>query len=316
VTAGAAPEVLVVGAGSIGARHVRVLTAAGAHVTSTDPDAARATATGAAATVAFDPAGFGGYDGVVIASPTRFHLEQALAAVDTGAAVLVEKPIAEHSGGVDALVKSGGDRLMVGYNLRLHEPNERIVGAVRAGTVGEPVAARLWFGSWLPDWRPAIDYRETYSARADLGGGVLNDAIHELDLAVWLLGTGLVVESSYLARVGPLEIDVEDTVRALLRTPTGAPVSIDLDYLSRRYRRGIEVVGTEATVRLDWSRAVLETETADGVVASEASTPVDRSYERQADAFLDLVRGVGPPVVDGETGAVSLRLADAIRASA
>ena len=56
-----------------------------------------------------------------------------------------------------------------------------------AGSVGSS-SVRLWFGSWLPDWRPAVDYRPTYSARAELGGGVLLDAIHELDMLVWLLG--------------------------------------------------------------------------------------------------------------------------------
>ncbi len=94
------------------------------------------------------------------------------------------------------------------------------------------------------------------------------------------------------------------------------PVAVELDYLSRRYRRGIEVIGTEATVRLDWSRSVLELETAEGVEATPADTPVDVSYEREARAFLDVVAGMAPAPVDGATGAVSLQLAEAIRAAA
>ena len=316
MTGGAAPRVLVLGAGSIGARHVRNLVAAGAEVTSTDPDADRARATAAQHTVPFDLDQLPGYDGIVVASPSRLHLDQARAAVATGATVLVEKPLAHQVAGVDDLVAEGGRRLMVGYNLRLHRPIEELVAAVAAGRVGRPVSVHLWFGSWLPDWRPDVDYRATYSARAELGGGVLDDAIHELDLAVWLAGPDLRVVGALVERVGPLEIDVEDTVRALLVDPAGLPVTVELDYLSRRYRRGIEVIGTEATVRLDWSRAVLELETAERVETTPADTPVDRSYEREAQAFLDLIAGTAPAPVDGATGAVSLRLAEAIRVAA
>ncbi len=187
VSPAARPEILVLGAGSIGSRHVTNLVGLGARVTCTDPDLDRARSTDAQAAVPFDLDRLAGYDGIVVASPTRLHLEQARAAVAAGAAVLVEKPLAERSDGVDALVAEAGSRLMVGYNLRLHRPIQELVASVESGQIGSPVSVRLWFGSWLPDWRPDVDYRTTYSARADLGGGVLNDAIHELDLAVWLL---------------------------------------------------------------------------------------------------------------------------------
>jgi predicted dehydrogenase len=312
------PRLLVIGAGSIGCRHMRNLAAAGAQVTCTDPnaDAARAAAQATdGAVLAFDLDRLGGFDGIVVASPTRFHLEQASAALATGACVMVEKPLADDLGGVDTLVAAGGDRLMVGFNLRLHEPIRQLVRIVADGRIGRPVSFRLWFGSWLPDWRPDVDYRQTYSARADLGGGVLNDAIHEIDLAVWLAGHDLDVVAALVARVGPLEIDVEDTVRALLRTGAGVPVEIALDYLSRTYRRGIEVIGEEGTIRLDWARQVLEIECAGGRETMAADTPVAISYELEARAFLSLLGGAAPPV-DGVAGVVSLRLVAAIREAA
>jgi hypothetical protein len=285
-------------------------------VTVTDPDAERATAAQADDVATFDLERLTGFDGVVVASPTRHHLEHASWAVATGAAVLVEKPLADGTVGADELVQAAGDRLMVGYNLRLHEPIERLVAMVRAGRVGAPCGYRFWFGSWLPDWRPDVDYRTTYSARADLGGGVLNDAIHELDLAVWLAGSDLDVVGAVVARLGPLEIDVEDTARALLRTPTGVPVEVSLDYLSRQYRRGIEVVGDEGTLRLDWAREVLEIDGATGREVETADVPVAVSYEREADAFLALVGGETKPPVGAAEALESVRLAEAIRRAA
>src|SRR5207249_3470503 len=156
---------------------------------------------------------------------------------------------------------------------------------------GAVSSIRVWFGSWLPDWRPAVDYRQSYSARAELGGGVLLDAIHELDLLVWLMGDAdFAVAGSIVARVGPLDIDVEDTVRALLRHSTGVVADVSLDYLSRRYRRGVEVIGDRATVRLDWARSVIEIEDRAQVDVEPVATSVDRSYELEAAHFLAFVR--------------------------
>jgi predicted dehydrogenase len=306
-------DVLVLGAGSIGCRHARNLVAAGASVAISDPVAEPAVA--GATVLPWAEAHPGDFAGVVVASPTVHHKDQAEAAVTAGAGVLVEKPLATTAaGGVD--LRSANDRVRVGFNLRFHEPVRRLMDLVHSGRAGRVVAARLWFGYHLPSWRPGTDYRRSYSARADLGGGILLDAIHELDLAVWLMGPDLAVESSIVTRVGDLDIDVEDTVRALLRTSAGVPVEIALDELSRDYRRGIEVIGTDATVRLDWAREVLEVADGDGVEVQPAAVPVDRSYEAEAEAFLGWLDGTAELPVDVETALASLRLADEIRAHA
>lgn len=314
-----APRVLVLGAGSIGSRHARNLVASGAKVAVADVDPARAAALAAeldVAAVPLDPSGVptvDDIDGVVVATPSIHHADQAAALLARVPRLLVEKPLV-----LDPVQAAPflavPDRVAVAYNLRFHPPVRRLVDRVHTGDVGAVRAVRLWFGSWLPDWRPGTDYRQGYSARRDLGGGVLFDAIHELDLLVWLCGTGPhEVAGAVVDRVGPLEIDVEDTVRAVIRTPAGVVADVALDLLSRRYRRGIEVIGDEATLRLDWARATIERETAAGVEAEPADDPVARSYERQADAFVAWLRG-GPSLpVDAVTGLASVSLAAAIR---
>lgn len=310
----AAPSILVLGAGSIGTRHARHLRAAGAVVSVTDPDPDRAAAVVDATPLPFDLGRLGPFDGVVVASPTTHHLEHATWALGVAGRVLVEKPLASDLSGVDQLLADTAGRLMVGFNLRLHEPVERLTGLLRSGEAGDLSSVRVWFGSWLPDWRPSVDYRTTYSARADLGGGVLLDAIHELDLLVWIMGdddfevVGVVVD-----RLGSLHLDVEDTVKALLRHRSGVVAEVSLDYLSRRYRRGVEAIGDRATVRLDWNRRSLEIEDADGVRIEAASTPLDESYRRQAQRFVEFIVDGRPPPVEGHDARRSLALAIAIR---
>ena len=322
---GAERRVLVVGAGSSGARHARTLAVAGARVEVADPDAGRAADAARSASndqglavsaVAFDVDRLDGYDGIVVASPTSEHLQQAERALATGARVLVEKPLATTAVEAEQLVTTYPGRLMVGFNLRCHQPVERLVALVHGGRVGRITAARAWFGSYLPDWRPGTDYRLSYSAQAALGGGVLLDAVHELDLLVWLLGPELETVGAVVARLGDLDIDVEDTVTAVLRNKDGAVATLELDYLARRYRRGLEVTGTEATIRLDWARHVLEVEDTSGVASEAAGQPVAESYQRQSELFLAWLDDRAVPPVDGRTALTSLRLVDQIRSRA
>ncbi len=293
---------LVLGAGSAGTRHARNLRALDADVTLVD--------------VEFDLAGMRGYDGVVVATPTSLHREHALAALASGAAVFVEKPLAASADGLDELVEAAGERLTVGYNLRLHEPVARVGEVVASGRLGTVASVRAWFGSWLPDWRPHTDYRSSYSARAEQGGGILLDASHELDLLVWWFGREWSVRGAVLARRSALDLDVEDVALAVLQSAGGVPAVVTVDAVSRNYRRGVEIVGDQATVRFDWARRELEVEDAAGVERERIDSPVEASYEREAAAFLDLVCGRAGPVVGAAEGAATVRLCDAIRDAA
>ena len=131
-------------------------------VTSTDPDDASGRAPPRPnGTVPFDLDHLDGYDGIVVASPTRLPPRAGPwppwppAPPSWWRSPWPSAPTAS-----TPWWPAAGARLMVGYNLRLHRPVEELVDLV-AGRVriGAAVAARLWFGSWLPDWRPGVDYR-------------------------------------------------------------------------------------------------------------------------------------------------------------
>ena len=292
------PTVLVIGAGSIGRRHATNLDALGASVTVVDVEMGEVV-----------PSGF---DGVVVATPSTLHARHGLAALGTGATVFIEKPLAATVAEARTLLDAGSDRIMVGYNLRYHEPNLRLAALLEGGAIGRPISYRFWFGHWLPDWRPGTDYRNAYSARSDLGGGVLFDAIHELDLAVWMAGPDLSVVGALVARVGPLEIDVEDTVRALLTTPESVPVTVDLDYLSCTYRRGIEIIGEAATVSFDWSTRALTLSGPGGVSVEQIDTEVSKSYVDEMAEFLAFLGGAPLTRNSAEVGLQSLELAEEV----
>ena len=139
---------------------------------------------------------------------------------------------------------------------------------------------RSSFGYDLRLWRPGTDYRESYSARAALGGGILLDAIHELDYLLWLLGPVASV-SAELDRVSDLEIDVEDTALLSLRFESGVLGAVDLNFVEPAYRRQCVIVGSEAVASWDWTAAASQcadgTRSAESMSPSTLSTPTARS---------------------------------------
>jgi predicted dehydrogenase len=107
---------------------------------------------------------------VIVATPTALHAEHALAAARRGCHVFVEKPLAHSSAGVWELADEVARRdliSLVGCNMRFHPGPAAVKRLLDSGAIGRVLFARLHAGSYLPEWRPGQDYRESYSAKAD-----------------------------------------------------------------------------------------------------------------------------------------------------
>lgn len=247
-------KVLVVGCGSIGRRHAgNAARLAEVAVHDSSPEAARdcAAASGARAFARLEEALAWGPSAVVVATPHRSHLAVARQAIAAGAHVLIEKPLSDTLNGVAEFLDgtdASGRRAYVVCNMRFHPGPAALKRNI--GVVGKPLFARAHVGNYLPAMRPDRDYRTLYAARRAEGGGVVLDAIHEIDTLTWLLGE---VESvcCQAARLGGLEIDVEDYALLALAHRGGARSSAALDYLRRRKSRGCEIVGADGV--LVWS---------------------------------------------------------------
>jgi predicted dehydrogenase len=295
---------LVIGYGSIGRRHARLLAAMGHEVAVVTAQAGcdfPALDGGADDRLtAFDA------DYVVIAKPTAEHaawLRRAPRLAPRGI-VLVEKPLyaspAEHDGAIRT------QRVAVGYNLRFHPVvawlHERFAGR-------EFLRARFVSVSYLPDWRPGRDYRATSSAARASGGGVLRDLSHELDLARHFLGpwrraTAL---GGHRSR---LEIETEDIVEILGEAERCGIVSVQLSYAERHERRSIELVTDEVAVYADLIGGTVEV---NGRTAHR-SGPVDIDATYSGMHMAALAQRGGPLCTYGEA-LDTLRLIDAAERS-
>lgn len=315
-------KALVIGCGSIGQRHA-VNAARHATVAVHDLDPARAqtaaTAAGAqafgdlAVALAWQP------DVAIVATPHRHHLSAATAAIRAGAHVLIEKPLADTTAGVDAFLAEAAQRkrrAWVVCNMRFHPG----VAALRRHLprIGRVLYARAHYGNYLPSMRPGRDYRELYAARRVDGGGVILDAIHELDYLTWLLGDIEAVQCA-AARLSALDIDVEDYATLALTHAGGARSTVTLDYLRQRKSRGCELIGEQGTLTW-WSdgkapercRVALATAGAADVDVLEDLPDVDAQAPYAAlvaALFAELARPGTTDLLDAATAARELAVA-------
>jgi predicted dehydrogenase len=173
-------------------------------------------------------------------------------------------------------------------------------------------------GQYLPEWRASGAYRDSASARQELGGGALLELSHEIDCARWLVGE-IRTLSALSGRVSDLEIDVEDWADLVVEFQSGAIGHIHLDMVQRTPCRSGRVVGTDGTVTWDAMANRVQlylsaTRRWEDAYAAECWNS-NEMYLEEIRHFLDCVRGKATPVVTGEDGRRALEVVLAARQS-
>jgi predicted dehydrogenase len=260
-------------------------------------------------------------DVVFVCNPTSLHVEVARAAVDAGADVFLEKPVSDSLDGVDALAataRARGAVVAVGCQLRFHPALQRLRALLDAGVLGRLVAVHVEEGEYLPGWHPYEDYRTSYAARRDLGGGVVLTQVHELDYVHWLWGLPRRV-FAVGGRLSDLDIDVEDTASVLMEHHVDGrplPVQVHLDYLQRPPRRRCRVVGTEGSVEVDLlAPSLVHTTPAGEAIEHFPGFERAQLFVDEMRAFLACVTQRTAPPVGLEHATATLGLALAARRS-
>ena len=273
---------LVLGCGSIGRRHALNLRDLGIDVAVFDTDADRRAAMSTDAGVEVLSRDDAVADVVVVATPTGHHVEDLEWALERGAHVFVEKPLGASRADAERAVELGkrhsGQSVMIGCNLRFTQGYTLL--RENLSRVGRPSVFLVDFGWWLPAWRPQQDYRLGYGIWRRMGGGIVLDAIHEIDYTIALAGP---VESvmSLWTTTGVLEGDVEDVADLTLRHRSGAHSHIHLDYLRRTYSRSCTVIGSEGQLTWDFAQGRVEVIREAGAPPELLGADLDRDRNRQ-----------------------------------
>jgi UDP-N-acetylglucosamine 3-dehydrogenase len=258
-------------------------------------------------------------DAVVIASPTTTHHPLALAALDRGIAVLVEKPLAATPREADELVDAATSR---GVPIQ--------VGHVERFNPAVLELGRLLESGWLSTVYAITSRRAgPFPARIRDVGVTMDLATHDVDILSYVAAERPVRVSAETAQ--RVHQDHEDLLFGLLSFPSGTIGMIDVDWLTPAKRRTLTVVGEEGMFELDYlSQRLTFTRSTDttnprmisGYAPTFEGESVDLSLETheplaaEVDAFLTVVRAGGKPLVDAEDGRWAVVLADALLRSA
>jgi len=210
--------------------------------------------------------------------------------------IFVEKPLSHSLNGVKTLlgkIENYKNITFVGYNLQFHPAVRAIQGAIDSGQIGQPLVFQCQVGHWLPDWHPYEDFRNAYYARKDLGGGVTLTLIHEIHLAIALMGKVKEVYSLYSQNeLLPLEVDT--AVALMTRHDSGAVSHIHLDYIQRPYHRSGVVSGEKGWIRYDLANSNVMAQFAEDntprCLWDGSSYDANQQYVDEMDTFLDYVR--------------------------
>lgn len=315
---------LVAGSGSIGRRHLANLRRLG----ETDAALYRTGRRDPAAPAADAPEEFdlaralaSRPRAVLVCNPSALHLETALAAARAGAGLLVEKPLSHALDGTDALAREVRERglvALVGFQYRFHPGLLRVKRWLEDGALGRVLSARVHWGEDLAGWHPGEDWRRSYAARADLGGGAVRTLCHPFDYLRWLLGEAVSVQAEVSSAA--LGLDVEDLAHATLRFEGGAVASVALDYVQRPRTHGLEIVGTKG--RACWADEDGAAYLYDAVRGRATPFRPPPGFSRN-DVFLDEMRhflacldGREEPACTIEDGRAAVEIADAVLRSA
>jgi len=256
-------------------------------------------------------------DAVFVCTPTSQHLAIAQRAADAGCHLFIEKPLSHTLDGVEALVATVARRdlvALVGCQWRLHPCVGTLRALLAAGTLGAVRSAEVVYAEYLPDWHPYEDYRESYAARAELGGGVVLTQIHDYDIAWWLFGPPSMVQATG-GHLSDLEVDVEDTVDATLETPT-CPVRVRQTFTSRTPGRTITVRGERGTATVDLLAARLTVSPTE-LAPEEFHADYQRNqlFLDEAAHFLACVEGTEEPAIPLSDGVAVLEVALGVKES-
>jgi len=313
-------RILVIGTGSIGTRHLKLLNAIPDLRPLALPSRAERLAelisAGFAVCETIPAANTLGVRQAIIATDTSRHRDDAQAAIEAGFDILVEKPLASNAliaRSICIRAKEADKQIFVGCNMRFNEALNDFRAKIYL--LGNIHTVRIECQSYLPDWRPSRPYNEAYSARKE-EGGVLRDLIHEIDYAGWLFGWPKKIQAN-VKNLGRLGIESEEMADILWEIENGPTVSIHLDYLSQPARRMMRAYGENGT--LEWDGVCGATTlllTGNSPQRKDSLQTRNEMYLTQDLAFIQTLNGqLDPRLATGEEGIKALCVCDACRSA-
>tara|TARA_A100001388_G_C28763596_1_gene499282 strand:+ start:1075 stop:2046 length:972 start_codon:yes stop_codon:yes gene_type:complete len=256
-------------------------------------------------------------EAAIISSPASYHFDHSIAFIKNGLTTLIEKPLDLDFANLkrwDNLEKlSKNSKILVGYVLR-HDPAIKYIkNWLKNKSIGELINVQMVNSSWLPSWRENINYKNSVSAIKSLGGGVLLEQSHDINLASSLFGE-LKVKNVILRNTGQLELDVEDFAKMNFVDKNNMPINIHIDFCSRTLIREILIRGSAGFIKWDIAKGILSLQKESvGIENHNFSNDPHKRLLIQLKHLVDIFEDKDKPLVSLNDGLKTLNLIKEIR---
>jgi len=249
----------------------------------------------------------------IISSPASFHINQAIILSKAKVPSLIEKPLGTGKESQNSLKEinyySTKNIILLGYVLRHSPCAVYLKKLVDENKIGKLIEADFHCASWLPSWRKDIDYRKTVSAKSSLGGGVLLEMSHEIDLAFWLLDD-IKIKYAYINNSGTLEIDneLEDTALIFANNNKNIGITIRLNYCTKPTDRRITLRGEEGTLCWDIAKNIVILQKNNSQKIYKTDIDIKDLYKIQLEHFFSCINENKKPLCNINDGLKVLSL--------
>lgn len=199
-------------------------------------------------------------DFLIVSNPTKFHLKYLLKSIDYEIDALIEKPLMMNYNDIKPIeekIKKRKNSIYVAYNLRFHPIASKVKEIIDSNKYGKVLKAESYVGEYLPFWHLYEDYRISYAAKKELGGGVLRTLSHEIDLGQYWFGDYYKIFAD-ISKISNLDIDVDDSVDILAKMKGGENVRISMDYLNPSKEREGKIFFEKGMLKYDLLRNQIE----------------------------------------------------------
>ncbi len=236
-------------------------------------------------------------DFVIVSNPTAFHFETLKFLIINKFNILCEKPLLnklEEWVLLKELMKDYNGISRIFFNLRFHPCILKANDLIQNNYIGKLYSARFFVGQYLPDWRPHTNHLESYSAKKKMGGGVVNDLVHEIDIAEYLISKPQEMIHSMAIKLSDLTYDSEDIAEIIYKTKNNVLVNIHLDYLYRGYSRDFLIIGSNYNLHSDLFKNTIKI-TGDNNQIIESfqfeNFEMNHMYAEALDDYINLLNG-------------------------
>jgi predicted dehydrogenase len=253
------------------------------------------------------------FDFAIIANKTYKHIETANTFAELGINLFIEKPVSESlikAISLKKIAENNNIKIFVAYNLRYLGALQYIKNQIDSGAIGNLYFAEIEVGQYLPLWRPLIDYQKSYSARKEQGGGVALDLSHEIDYMRYLFGDP-VSWKTMKSKVSDLDINSEDIFKGIYQFSNGFLCSVHTDYIRHNKKRNINIVGSKGTLECDFIKKYIKIKENSGKISLIEDAhlfDVDESYRLELNHFIECIEKDKIPQITLDDGIEVLKL--------